>query len=94
MGWCELDVLASTESGLPGPVAQERPEQPGVVSAAGEAGGGRRASASIAFVGLMALGVSFIGPGVAAAAILTSQASLVDGQLTIVGSGAVPHWTM
>ena len=37
--------------------------------------------------------MSFTEPGVAAAAIVTSQASLVDGQLTIVGSGAVPDST-
>ena len=32
--------------------------------------------------------------GIASAAIVTSQASLVDGQLTIVGSGAVPNSTV
>jgi len=38
---------------------------------------------------VLAAAVGAAGP--AGAAIVTSQASLVGGQLTIVGSGAVPH---
>jgi hypothetical protein len=48
-----------------------------------------RAVAAISLVALVTMGLSLIVADVASASIVTSQASLVDGQLTIVGSGAV-----
>ena len=51
---------------------------------------GARWLAPLGAVALVVLGVNVIGVASASAAIVTSQASLVDGQLTIVGSGAVP----
>jgi hypothetical protein len=45
-------------------------------------------------VGLVVLGINVITDASASAAIVTTEASLVDGQLTIVGSGALPSSTV
>jgi hypothetical protein len=50
--------------------------------------------AMLGAVMLAAVVLNVAAGGAADAAIVTSQASLVDGQLTIVGSGAVPHSTV
>ena len=50
--------------------------------------------ATISLVALVTMGLSLVVADAASASIVTSQASLVDGQLTIVGSGAVPHSTV
>jgi hypothetical protein len=50
--------------------------------------------ATISLVAMVTMGLSLIVADAASASIVTSQASLVDGQLTIVGSGAVPHSTV
>src|ERR1700722_3680527 len=51
----------------------------------------------VAMFGAVLLGavvLNVAAGGIASAAIVPSQASLVDGQLTIVGSGAVPNSTV
>jgi hypothetical protein len=53
-----------------------------------------RAVATIGLVAMVTMALSLIVADAASASIVTSQASLVDGQLTIVGSGAVPHSTV
>jgi hypothetical protein len=45
-------------------------------------------------VGLVVLGINVTAAAPASAAIVTTQASLVDGNLTIVGSGAQPNSTV
>ena len=55
---------------------------------------GGRWLAPLSALGLVVLGVNVIVVASAGAAIVTSQASLVDGQLTIVGSGALPNSTV
>jgi hypothetical protein len=51
-------------------------------------------AATFGAVLLAAVVLNVVAGGTANAAIVTSQASLIDGQLTIVGSGAVPHSTV
>jgi hypothetical protein len=51
-------------------------------------------AATLGAVVLVAVVLNVAAEAAANAAIVTSQASLVDGQLTIVGSGAVPHSTV
>jgi hypothetical protein len=63
------------------------PKAPGFVAVANVA-------AMLGAVLLAAVGLNVAAEVAANAAIVTSQASLVDGQLTIVGSGAVPQSTV
>jgi hypothetical protein len=53
-----------------------------------------RLLATIGLVALVTMSSSLTMADAANASVVTSQASLVDGQLTIVGSGAVPHSTV
>ena len=55
---------------------------------------GLHAGAIASLVLLVTAGVSLITAGAASASIVTSQASLMNGLLTIVGSGAVPDSTV
>jgi hypothetical protein len=53
-------------------------------------GGVRQAPLAILVVTLVTVALNLVTASVAGAAIVTSEATLSDGQLTIVGSGAVP----
>jgi hypothetical protein len=53
-----------------------------------------RAAAGASLLLLVTAGVSLIAASAASASIVTSQASLINGVLTIVGSGALPNSTV